>query len=232
MQPFEDRDVTIHVSDSSLMHLVLAGMEAYKMRAYKGRSPLETGGLLWGHVKDDTNGTDHITVEHVSTDTDAERTPDSIALSERTTQIKREMVQDRWPNLSLVGDFHTHPYKSYGQALREKGWQFSDGDYQWYQEDRTRESWPGRVGLVLAIAELKKNQGYQDPRVRKRLGNTIQWQQCQYRFWLSAYAIDNVGDRLIVSPPNPHGGDNGPLRSYVFIDVPTINGTSEWFSYQ
>ena len=122
-----DRDITIHVSDSSLMHLLLAGLEAYKMRVRRGseanrKLPLETGGLLWGFIKDGVGGMDHISVEHVSVDTAAKKETDSVSLSKHSTLVKRRIIEDRWPNLSLIGDFHTHPYKSLAEVRGIKGW--------------------------------------------------------------------------------------------------------------
>lgn len=215
------------------MHLLLAGMEAYKMRKYRGRLPLETCGLLWGFAKDSIHGMDHVTVEHISTDTAAEREPDSNALNDRTTAIKRQIVQDRWPNLSLLGDFHTHPYSSYSEVMDCNGWEFSKGDYEFFEDqNHNAESWAidSRVSLVLTLAEIKrKTSSYIAGQVKSsKHGNVLQWQQCDYRLWLSAYALDNVNGRLVVSA-NPKTKE--PKRERVFIDAPTINGTSEWFSY-
>ena len=227
-----DRGITVHVSDQALMHLLLAGMEAYKMRKYRGRLPLETCGLLWGFVKDSVRGMDHVTVEHVSTDTAAEREPDSNALNDRTTDIKRQIVQDRWPNLSLLGDFHTHPYSSYSDVMGCKGWEFSKGDFEFFEYDHKPDSWlwDARVSLVLTLAQIKrKTATYIAGEVKSaKHGNVLQWQQCDYRLWLSAYALDKVNGRLVVSP---HPAAKEPRWQRVFIDAPTINGTNEWFSY-
>ena len=119
---FIDRDITIHVSDSALMHLLLAGMEILRVKKRKNAKPLETAGLLWGYAKDDEiNGMDHVTVEHVSTDTYADHTPDSVGLSDQTTDAKRALIAQRWPHLSMIGDLHTHPYRNYSQAVKDKG---------------------------------------------------------------------------------------------------------------
>ncbi|MCY3811151.1 MAG: hypothetical protein OXH15_05095 [Gammaproteobacteria bacterium] len=227
MTPF-DKDVTVHVTDSALMHLLLAGMESYRAKRH---GALETGGLLWGFIKDETDSEmDHITIEHVSTDTYAKRKPDSVALSDRTTSAKRDVIEQRWPHLSMIGDFHTHPYTNYTEAVDNKGWEFSRGDFEWYENGHTAESWAGRVGLVLAIAGLQRyhKDNHATTRVRSRYGNTLQWQLGRYRFWLSAYSVDPLEGRLIVSP---RGGAN-PSRRYVYIDVPTINGTDAWFTYE
>ena len=73
-----DRDLTIHVADSALLHLMLAGMESYKVRHWgtavtANKGPAETAGLLFGHATRKGN-MDHVMVEHVSTDTFAKGT--------------------------------------------------------------------------------------------------------------------------------------------------------------
>ena len=236
MQPF-DNDITIHVSDSSLMHLLLAGLEAYKMRVRHGTEanrelPLETGGLLWGYIKDGESDMDHITVEHVSVDTAAKKKTDSVALSRHSTAVKRQLVEDRWPNLSLIGDFHTHPYPNLADVTNIKGWEASREDIAFYEDcDAEPDSWVWgtRVFLILTLAEQHKHDSsFVEPKVRKRYGNVLRWQQGGYRFWLSAYAVDRENDRLVVSPKP---AIKRPRRRYVYIDVPTVNGTNGWFSY-
>lgn len=220
-------DITIHVSDGALMHLLLAGMESYRVRKRKNSLPLETGGLLWGYVKDDeTIGMDHITIEHVSTDTYAERTHYWNQLNDQTTKAKQELMAQRWPHLTMVGDFHTHPYRNYSRALRDKGWQFSKADYHSYEGWESSEGWPGRVGVVLTIAELKRSDtSYAEPSVAE--DHILYWQLGQYRFWLAAYAVDRLNGGLVVTPKD--GRES--TREHVYIDVPTINGTTEWFNY-
>ncbi|MCY3841320.1 MAG: hypothetical protein OXH09_22180 [Gammaproteobacteria bacterium] len=125
------KDVTIHVSDSALMHLLLAGMESYDVRLYGGKpikrgkkKPVETAGLLWGYTvqRDDM---DHVMVEHVSTDTYATRSYWDVELNDTVIDTKRQIIRDRWPHLLMIGDFHTHPYETYKDAKEVKGWEAS-----------------------------------------------------------------------------------------------------------
>ena len=172
---------------------------------------------------------DHVSVAHVSTDTHGSRSPDSFGLNDQSTKAKCELIEQRWPHLSMIGDFHTHPYNAYGEVMDDRGWEFSDADYEWYESGHTRETWPGRVGLVLTLAELKRHREDNaiDPAVKGRHGNILHWQLGRYRFWMSAYAIDSDNGELAVSP-RP---DRPRSREHVYIDVPTINGTDAWFTY-
>ncbi len=219
-----DRDMVVHVSDVAIMDLLLAGMESYHNR--RNDQPVETGGLLWGSIRDDGD-MDHVTVAHVSTDTHGKRHPEHFTLNQVSTQAKCDLMNQRWPHLAMIGDFHTHPYSHYDEVPSD-GSEFSRGDFDWYEKYHTRETWAGRVGLVLTLAKLKRHDRRSvNPSVKKRHGNTLYWQLGRYRFWLAAYAIDSVGDRLVVSPQS----NRERSRQYVYIDVPTINGTNAWFTY-
>ena len=229
-----DRGVAIHVSDSSLLHLLFAGMESYKVRRWgktstSKKGPAETSGLLWGYVVS-REDMDHVMVEQVSTDKHAKGTYFDSELNDDATEIKRQIVEERWPHLTMIGDFHTHPYKSYTEAKECGGWHASEGDIEWY-EAKTREDWPGRISLILTIAELVRYnpESYVEP--SNVADHIIHWQQLErFRFWLAAYAVDESdGNCLVVSPKED---SDDPSRPHVYIDVPTINGTNAWFSYR
>ena len=231
--PF-DRDVAVHVSDQALMHLLMAGMESYKVRQWNNvatteRGPVETGGVLLGY-KTHKDSIDHIMVEHASTDTYAERSYQSVTLNDRVTEAKRQVLEGRWPHLSLIGDFHTHPYKNgYVEALGASGWEASRGDYESYIEKDEDSPWRGScAALILTITDLKRyrEESYHDPKVTR--DHIVHWQQKEYRFWLSAFAIDKVDGTLVVSP-RPKSDPR--TRPHVFIDVPTITGTTAWFDW-
>ena len=222
------------------MDLMLAAMESYHVRHWgkhvvSGRNPAETAGLLWGYVvsRDDM---DHVVVAHVSTDTFAKGTSGEVGLNETVTKVKQDVVRKRWPHLSLVGDFHTHPYRNYSEVVQNSGWEFSEGDRDWYESDHTPDSWPGCIAVVMAIGELKRF--YEDSQLEAKAvsNNSIRWQIDRFRFWLSGYAIDETGSkdrrRLVVSPRADDANGEHPERPAVYIDVPTINGTNAWFSYQ
>ncbi len=234
MTPPFDKELTIHVSDSSLMHLLLAGMESYKVRHWgtsvtANRGPAETAGLLWGYTVHRDN-MDHVIVEHVSTDTFAKGTSSEVGLSEEVMCVKRSVIEERWPYLSLIGDFHTHPYKNYTEVEEAKGWEASQGDRDWYEKYRTPDDWPGRIALILAIGELARyhERSHWEPEIIE--DNTLRWQQLErFRFWLSAYAVDECeGNRFVVSP---NARSDGPQRPHVYVDVPNVSGTNAWFSY-
>ena len=227
-----EKPLTIHVSDPALMHLLWAGMESFHVRLWGGkptdrRGPAETAGLLWGYYNERAD-MDHVIVEHVATDKYAIGTANSVDLNDRVVAEKQQVVRERWPHLSMVGDFHTHPYATYAEVQNAKGWRFSPDDIGYY-ESRSTGEWHGRIALVLTITELER---YAPEKAvspaPSRLGSIIRWQVGRYRFWLSSCAIDILegSNSFVVS----RGGDAG-IRPAVYLDVPTVNGTDAWFSY-
>lgn len=97
------------------------------------------------------------------------------------------------------------------------------------QECRDPEKWAGRVFLILTIARLAKL--HPDKHVEPQLeeNHIICWQQLKrYRFWLSAYSLDEYDGRFVVSPK---ANSDDPARRNVYIDVPTVNGTNAWYAW-
>ena len=156
-QTFLDRDITIHVADSALIHLMLAGMESYKVRHWgknvtAKRGPAETAGLLFGYTTR-KDSMDHVMVEHVSTDTFAKGTYQDVGFNQDVTNAKRDVIEERWPYLSLVGDFHTHPYKTFTDAQKVRGWEASTGDRKWWGRKPLGRC-AGHIALILTITRL------------------------------------------------------------------------------
>ncbi|MYA15557.1 MAG: hypothetical protein F4089_01580 [Gammaproteobacteria bacterium] len=241
IQHIDDKDVAIHVSDSAILQLLMAGMESYKVRQWgsfitSAKGPAETTGLLWGYTSC-RDGVDHVVVEQVATDKFAKGTYwETEAPNDDVTAAKQAVVADRWPHLSMLGDFHTHPYKSLNEATdaeptsagKPGGWHASTGDVE-AQECRDPKKWAGRVFLILTIARLARF--HPDKHVEPKLeeNHIIRWQQLKrYRFWLSAYSLDEYDGRFVVSPK---ANSDDPARRNVYIDVPTVNGTNAWYAW-
>ena len=229
-------NISIHLSDNAVMHLLMAGLECFNVRIWgkestTKRGPTETAGTLWGYfIEGSGRQDDHIRVEHISQDTMAERHKGWVALNDDTTWIKSQLVQARWPHLSFIGDWHTHPYETYTECYDANGWKFSKGDYESFEhtwDEQVFEMWHQcKVSLVLTIARL--NRVHEEKRWPSEVINNhiVRFQIGDFRFWISAYAIDPTGESSFVVSP----GDR-EVRDDVYIDIPTVNGTDSWFEY-
>ena len=120
--PF-DRPIAIHVTDSSLMGLVVAGMESYHVRHWGngvGKGAAETAGLLWGYVVSKAD-MDHIVVDYVSTDTFAKGTAGEVGLNDDVTEVKRRVIAYRWPYLTNGGRLPYPPLQERRRSDEEQG---------------------------------------------------------------------------------------------------------------
>ena len=226
----------VNVSESALMHLCLIGLESYCIP----RTPKETYGLLWGASVNKCNDATHYIVGHVSTDVEAERTADWVAYSKKSLVLKRNIIEECWPSLSFLGDFHTHPFRSREEA--RGGYKLSEGDREDVEEENRRFWFRAdlKVSLVMAIYPLE-TRGWQVPGRINNRANTIKWtlrnhrQEEYYRLRLSAYVIQKVIVRrrksLILTPRETNWDDNwmgkygvtAPDHS-VYLDIPSILG--------
>ena len=224
-----DRQATIRVSDSATMHLMFAGMESYFVKNFGSgvaqtiNKPVKTAGLLFGSISK-LNEMDYYIVDHISNDKYARGTHSKVSLNEKVTEVKSDILRRRWPHIALIGDYHTHPYTSDTDAKRDKGWEFSPGDYRSYQ-DWSPQQWPGRCALVLTIAKLKRVHNNKRVDVETKDTNVVLWQIGDFRYWVSAYIIDVISEKsapyYAVSPRKKK--ETEPYRSDVFLDIPTIN---------
>lgn len=229
------KDLHVHISDNAILHLLMSGLECFMVRKWGGeetieRGGTETAGTLWGYFKQGSgNDLDHVRIEHISQDAMADRHASWVTHSYNTAWVKHRIVQARWPHLALIGDFHTHPYRSYKKCENDEGWNFSEDDYKSIQgkwlADELKVWRNFKVSLVLTIAQLQKV--YEKTRWLPELiaDHIVRFQIGDFRFWISVYAVDRVSDQstFVVSP-----GFKG-CRQRVFVDAPTINGTEAWF---
>lgn len=231
----------LEVSDSALMHMCLMGLESY----HHPRRHVETYGLLWGtssykeHKKPDEIRY-HYRIDHALTDIEAERTKDEVRSDLHNLELKKRIIEDCWPALSFLGDFHTHPFEDEEDARgRER---LSDGDREDVEESRNRTFWYRvglKINLVMSIYPLG-NAGSKDPvRVKNHI---VEWtlrdnaQKEYYRLQLAAYVINKVRDgrrHSLILTPRERGWNNRWIKERkikipeqeIWLQIPSVLGT-------
>ncbi|MFG0684838.1 hypothetical protein [Pseudomonas sp. WSY_20] len=122
------------VEDHVLPQLLTSAIEAYEVshRAHaRGRSnkKLETFGLLWGYALPVREGVPARLVAVVATvETSALRHTDWVRPDFESIAMKRDFFGEYWPQLELIGTFHSHPYEDLSEVNDTKGWRASEGD--------------------------------------------------------------------------------------------------------
>ncbi|WP_039925320.1 hypothetical protein [Alishewanella aestuarii] len=157
----------IIIEDNALPLLMTSAIEAYdyEHKAHKngkGSSQLETYGLLWGYMipSKTEGGQDKIVVTTCTVETSALRHQDWVEPNYDSIQAKKEMIEQYWPHLELVGTFHSHPYKSLEDMKNREGpaWKASDGDkLHWpHIHECIAYNQPGLAHLIITVTQLKK----------------------------------------------------------------------------
>lgn len=131
-------EFVVSLSERLVESVTLAALEAYVLgdgRPGRRRRPaVETFGYVWGYGK---GHDDHrvLYLDRMSLSLSSQREPDAVTPNRHAAELKCNLME-RWsPHLSLIGDFHTHPYASLAEVRETQGWKFSKADVEALQDD-------------------------------------------------------------------------------------------------
>ncbi|PST98683.1 hypothetical protein C9J03_26115 [Photobacterium gaetbulicola] len=205
----------IFIEDAVLPQLFTSAIEAYEIEhkathRSRAKDRIETFGLLWGHIipeKGDKPARCVITTATI--ETSAVRDYESVDPNFESIQKKKAFFERYWPNLELIGTFHSHPYDSLDEVNSEIGWRASEEDEEFfpYIHEVIAPEQDEMVHLILTITELQRN-GWAFP---SRLANNEESKGFvlsaeRRKLWLRAYA-------------SSHAEDNGEAYYYHHDDV-------------
>ena len=201
----------IVISDSALPTIICAAMEAYVVdhggliKCFP-KDRIETYGLLWGYVRyvDSTHGCPVVFVDSATVDTSAKRSRTSVLPKSEALELKIDLFNTFWPQLSLVGDFHSHPFDNQTEVRDARGWQFSDDDNAAISQMTFENQMDLAVQLVVTVSEMRKS-GWMKPRYVEGF-SAINFVIDNYKLWIKAgVAI-------------PRKDDNGETTVYIYND--------------
>ena len=166
--------------------MVLAACEAYAFGKNDKRRPVEIYADLWGYRRQGSE-TEHVHVDRIGVCVSAKAKKDQVKLSKNVITLQDDIVK-RWsPHVSLLGDFHTHPWESRKELRRFRGWNFSDTDKDSFLADDElwKQAGDNPIALVMAITKLKRvREGW----ARHQAAHRSRFDIGQYRFSISAGA--------------------------------------------
>lgn len=177
----------VTLSDEVLRTITLATLEAYELGDGRKKLGLETLGYIWGYSRlDMQEETRFFHVEMSSVSLSAKRATDSVTPDDFALGLKKELLK-RWaPHLTILGDFHSHPYRNLNEVDNEQGFEFSDEDAAAFLDDDEiwEESGNCPVMLVMTVCRLQKvNEKYSAEVVRD---NITRFDVGEFRFWVNA----------------------------------------------
>ena len=188
-------DYLVRVSPQLLEAMTLAAIEAYcygdgaedPSGAANAEVSKETLGHIWGYRKVQRDRTIFF-LDRMSLSISATRGPESVFdLNNRAARLKNDVVNFLSPELSLLGDFHTHPHPKKSEIVVKKDelYRFSPDDFNSFVSDDLiwESSQDNPVMLVITVCERQKASG-------DVLGyphwNIATYPIGQFRFWISA----------------------------------------------
>jgi len=187
----------IVIEDHVVPQLFTTAIEAYEFehKAHKnGKSykNLETFGLLWGYsIPQKGNLPARIVSTMATVETSALRHQNWVRPDLDSIIAKKEFFEKYWPNIELVGTFHSHPYADLTEVNDIKGWRASPGDkefWPWFHELVSPDQ-PLLAHIIVTITKLEKKGWAYPDRLKgneQRKGYVLSADN--RKLWLRSYA--------------------------------------------
>ncbi len=215
----------IRLAPALVESMTLATMEAYCVRGPRAHrnAGVETYGYIWGHKKSYRGGPTVYYLEKLSVSITARRSYQSVYPNADVGALKSKVLQRMAPHLTLLADFHSHPWATQKSMKHDVGFNFSPVDFESFLEEdlfwQTSDNNP--VMLVQTVVRLRRKGrrggGWQR-------SNVFYFDMEDHRFWITAVVgyLDEQGNRR-------HTGNR--TRSVVIEPVPFIHVNQEaWVS--
>ncbi|MCE2520587.1 MAG: hypothetical protein J4G15_12375 [Alphaproteobacteria bacterium] len=179
--------------------MVLAACEAYEFGNNNDRKPVETYAHVWGYRRLDLDRkTEHIFVDRFNSCVSADGSPDGVELGVDVVDLQNSIVRYWSPQVSLLGDFHTHPFRSLKKLRRSCGWEFSEGDDKSFRKDRHlwKHADQSPITIVMAIAPLDKARSR---KAKRKAADRWRFDVGKYRFHIKVAVgrMDRSGKRRV-----------------------------------
>ena len=195
----------VRVSPELLETMTLAAIEAYcygNLHKQKNTA-VETLGYVWGYRKQQ-NGTTVFYLDRTSVSISAERQYHSVTPNQDAAKLKNEVMM-RWsPHLTLLGDFHSHPYRNLKEVNSESGYNFSPEDLRELRSNDfiCEQSGDNPVILVITVCRLGRVRDSVQDNFRN---NTARYAVGDFQFWLNGAVgfLDANGKRSVTGNTSP-----------------------------
>ncbi len=195
---------TVRFSDHALDAMLLAATEAYCLgvpqKTPRGRRKapvsVEVDGYLWGYRTTKPGGDTSIFVDRFGPSVSSEKASGWVRPAEGSARLMNAIMERRAPQMTFLGTFHTHPYRSIKKVESVNGWQFSDGDRKCWSELDTGTDFADVYGddaalwLVIAVARLQKvHMKVMAEQLRPNIPNIWKFDVGDMRFWVNAELV-------------------------------------------
>lgn len=199
----DNQKTQIIIEDHVVPQLLTSAIEAYQHGdvttiGTRLRNKLETYGLLWGYTLPARDGVPARIVAVTSTiEISADRQRDSVDPIRESLKQKREFFETYWPNLELVGTFHSHPYKDHNEIKKCQGWRASgeDGDLGHWREihELICPEYSHLAHLIVSVVCLDRKSTKWPERLSNNEAPTgYKFGAGNYRIWVKGYSTEHM----------------------------------------
>lgn len=161
--------IRVWIREQALQDMLLAAVEAFLVPAGQGKPSTEIYGIVFGSFRNFSSPQARrpfsmidLNVERVCIQHRAQGGPAVVFADERSEVAHLQMAQELFPFWHVLGDFHTHTYRTFRELHQRRGWEYSRTDLltniEWCQRMRAIGHRP-RVALILALARASRS-GY------------------------------------------------------------------------
>jgi hypothetical protein len=197
-------DYYVKVSPELLESMTLAAIESFyygdgmeKPENEITEVSKEILGHIWGYRKVEAHRTVFF-LDRMSLSISSTRMPDSVHdLNNRAARLKKSVVELFSPELTLLGDFHTHPHPKKSESIvkKDKLYRFSPEDFGSFVSDDLIWESAGNNPVMLVITVCKRRKMATDAMTHISR-NTATYPIGQLRFWISAVVgFAHIGKR-------------------------------------
>lgn len=229
--------VLIIIEDHVVPQLLTSAMEAYEIKhrshdEVKGKKRLETYGLLWGYAlpKRGKDLPTRLVAVMATVETSAVRHQDWVAPIVQSLKMKRDFFRQYWPQLELIGTFHSHPYRNLKEVNNCQGWRASqfdeagnpDGDYVHWPviHQQCCPNMPHLAHLVVTITALNRMGSAKPTRLPGTESQTGYILTAERRkFWIKGYCTEDTEDFDFEDKPYV---PTVVVRDDILLDIPSL----------
>lgn len=199
----------IFIEDHVVPQLFTSALEAYEFEhkasedgeAFKN---LETFGLLWGYsIPEKVDTPAKVIATMCTVETSATRHNEWVEPNFESLLAKKKFFQSYWPNIELVGTFHSHPYADANEVRECKGWRASDSntgdsnDQVFFPtvHEQVAPEQDVLAHLIITVAKLeKRGWAYPDRLSGSERDKGYVLTADNFKFWIRGYSTDFVLD--------------------------------------
>jgi hypothetical protein len=188
-------DIMIWLDDRAIEDIVLVALEAYAVPR-QGVRFTETYGICFGSTKSvdekrlahGRHVTRHINISSVHIQLRAECYSSKVTYDLRSLETQMAVATHFFPQLDIVGDFHTHPYANVKELKSIKGWKYSRGDeagISTWVTPLKKMGYNPRMSLIVAVAKG----GRRISKPGRMRPNVVRFSIQKYHFYVACYRI-------------------------------------------